>query len=217
MSSPTTPRSVLNRIANFTGTPTSSPFPLFAERSASPSSSSPSLDSSVWLHGLPLGPIDLRPLASSPPPSPVLSPGPPTPLAERAPSQITTEDEEPLSPFMPHDDSPSPCSSETIFGDARMSSRSASPSAAPSAHGTAQDSLNEFPAPPPRTPSESSSDSAVSEAQVLQSRGKGMVPGPRGNTDAPLFVYLDREAARSFIARRCKYFSSLHASRKLFS
>jgi hypothetical protein len=65
---------------------------------------------------------------------------------------------------MPHDDSPLPCSSETIFGDARMLSCSASPSAAPSAYGTAQDSLNEFPALPLRTPSESFLDSAVSEA-----------------------------------------------------
>jgi hypothetical protein len=159
----------------------------------------------------------LRPLASSPPPSPVLSPRPPTPLAERAPSQITTEDKEPLSPFMPHDNSPSPCSSKTIFGNTRMSSRSASPSAAPSAHSTAQDSLNNFPAPPPRTPSKSSSDSAVSKAQVLQSKGKSIVPSPQGNTDAPLFMYLNHKAARSFIAQRCKYLSSLHTSQKLFS
>jgi hypothetical protein len=65
---------------------------------------------------------------------------------------------------MLYDDSLLPCSSKTIFGNACMLSCSALPSAAPLAYSTAQDSLNKFPALLLRTSSESSLDSAVSEA-----------------------------------------------------
>jgi hypothetical protein len=197
MSPPSTPRPALGRIVRFSDAPIDTPPQRTDERSASPASSPSFGAGSMWGSELLVGPLNLGPVTSASAPDPVLSPGPPTSLDGRPPSQITTEDEEPFSAYLAPSLGASPSIASTEFFSAQGSAVDSAPS-------------------PPRTPSESLSDVALSQPQVLQTKGKAVIPGARGNTVAQLFVYSELKAARPLIVKKCMYFSPC-PSRKIFS